>query len=64
VDELELRRTDRALRESEQRLRSLTESAIDAIVCTDGDGRIVMVNPAAERMFGYAAGAWAACPLT
>jgi diguanylate cyclase (GGDEF)-like protein len=56
VDELELRRTDRALRESEQRLRSLTESAIDAIVCTDGDGRIVMVNPAAERMFGYAAG--------
>ncbi|HEX8375756.1 MAG TPA: EAL domain-containing protein, partial [Geminicoccaceae bacterium] len=56
VDELELRRTARALRESEQRLRSLTESAIDAIVCTDGDGRIMMANPAAERMFGYAAG--------
>lgn len=56
VDELELRRTGRALAASEQRLSSMTASAPDAIVCTDSKGHIVLANPAAERMFGYAAG--------
>ena len=33
--------------------RNLLESAADAIVIADGDGRIVRLNQQAERMFGY-----------
>ena len=33
--------------------RNLLESAADAIVIADGDGRIVRLNRQAERMFGY-----------
>lgn len=32
----------------------LFENATEGIVLTDGDGKIVMINPSAERMFGYA----------
>ena len=35
--------------------RALVESAPTAILSTDGEGRILLVNPAAEAMFGYAA---------
>jgi PAS domain S-box-containing protein len=34
---------------------ALLESASDAIVATDRDGRIVFWNPGAERIFGFAA---------
>jgi len=43
----------KALRESENRFRTLAETASDAIVTIDGAGRIVLVNRAAEHMFGY-----------
>jgi PAS domain S-box-containing protein len=43
----------KALRESENRFRTLAETASDAIVTIDGAGRIVLVNRAAEAMFGY-----------
>lgn len=36
-------------------MTSLFENATEGIVLTDGKGRIVMVNPAAERMFEYSA---------
>src|SRR5262249_53256721 len=38
---------------SEQTLRSVLETAPDAIVVIDAQGRIVLVNAQTERMFGY-----------
>src|SRR5207248_9419325 len=46
---------DRALRESEARLRSLIESAVDGIITIDEQGTVETFNPAAERLFGYQA---------
>jgi PAS domain S-box-containing protein len=43
------------LSHSERRYRQLTEATLDGIVLTDERGMIVLFNPAAERMFGYAA---------
>ena len=42
-----------ALRESENRFRTLAETASDAIITIDEDSRIVLVNQAAEKVFGY-----------
>ncbi|MBI1996568.1 MAG: PAS domain S-box protein, partial [Deltaproteobacteria bacterium] len=42
------------LRKAEAWLRTLIETTQDALVSIDRQGRIVMFNPAAERMFGYA----------
>ncbi len=41
------------LEASEQRLRAITESARDAIIMADDQGRISYWNPAAASMFGY-----------
>ncbi|MEK6976836.1 MAG: PAS domain S-box protein, partial [Candidatus Hydrothermarchaeota archaeon] len=42
-----------ALRKSEAMYRGLVEAATDAVVSADGDGKIVLWNPAAARLFGY-----------
>jgi len=44
-----------SLSDSELRYRSLTESAMDAIVSADADANIISWNKGAERMFGYSA---------
>jgi PAS domain S-box-containing protein len=44
-----------ALREGEARYRSLFEHSVDAILLTATDGRILMANPAACRLFGWTA---------
>lgn len=44
-----------ALREGEARYRSLFEHSVDAILLITADGRILMANPAASRLFGYTA---------
>jgi PAS domain S-box-containing protein len=49
--ELRRLRRDRDLREREQKLSRLIESAMDAIVELDGDLRVASMNSAAERVF-------------
>ena len=46
--------TERALRESEDRFRTLLNSAPDAMLAVNADGKIIQSNQQAERMFGYA----------
>ena len=49
--------TEEALRRSEARTRSIIDNLLGGLVTTDHAGLIESVNPAAERMFGYFAGA-------
>jgi len=44
-----------ALRESERRLAAVIDNTVDGIITIDEAGRIENFNPAAERMFGFAA---------
>jgi len=48
-------RQARALTESEAHLRSIVETAVDSLIVIDERGIIEVLNPAAERLFGYAA---------
>jgi PAS domain S-box-containing protein len=49
---LEQIRGRKALQQSEARNRAMLESALDAIITIDHEGRIIEFNPAAEQMFG------------
>ncbi|MDP3092748.1 MAG: PAS domain S-box protein [Nitrospira sp.] len=49
----ERKRTDAALRASEERLRTVVESSANGLVMVDGEGRIVLLNRQIERLFGY-----------
>ena len=46
-------RVERDLMAKEAEFRHLVQAAPDGIVLTDGDGKIVAWNSAAERLFGY-----------
>lgn len=55
VEEItERRAAETMLRESEQRLAGLVDSAMDAVIVVDAKQRVVLFNPAAEQMFGCA----------
>jgi PAS domain S-box-containing protein len=47
------RRARRESQASEERYRSLTDTASDAILIIDQEGTMVFVNPAAVKIFGY-----------
>lgn len=57
-------RVERALSESEERFRSVVETASDAIVLGDQNGTIISWNKAAQALFGYAAEEVLGEPLT
>jgi PAS domain S-box-containing protein len=62
-DITERKQDENALRESEETLRQLCNSAMDAIVMIDEQGRTILSNPAAEQMFGYAPGEMLGRPI-
>jgi PAS domain S-box-containing protein len=50
---VERRRAEQALRESEERYRTVAETASDAIVISDESARIIFANRAVDSIFGY-----------
>jgi two-component system, LuxR family, sensor kinase FixL len=55
TDVTDQKRIQDALRDREERMRAVLNTAADAIITIDEAGIIEGVNPATERMFGYAA---------
>lgn len=53
IEQSARRKAEKALQESEERFRFVTQKAIDAIVAIDQKGEIISWNLGAERMFGY-----------
>jgi two-component system, NarL family, sensor histidine kinase EvgS len=47
--------TQEALRDSATRIQSILNTVVDGIISIDSQGIIGTINPAAERLFGYAA---------
>ena len=50
---IERRNAEDALRDSEERYRIVIETASDAVITIDHQSRILFVNSAAEKIFGY-----------
>jgi PAS domain S-box-containing protein len=50
----ERERAEKALRESDERYRVVAETASEAIVVIDEESRMLFINGAAEKLFGYA----------
>jgi len=50
----ERKRIEKALRESEEKYRAIFENANEGIYQTSPEGRLLSVNPALARMFGFA----------
>jgi len=53
-DITERKRSEAALRTAEEKYRSIFENAVDGVFQTALDGRLLTVNPAMARMYGYA----------
>jgi two-component system, NtrC family, sensor kinase len=56
ADITERKRAEEALRESEERFRSLAHSAKNGIIIIDDYGKTTFWNPGAEKIFGYSEG--------
>jgi PAS domain S-box-containing protein len=55
---------EEALLEREEKYRIVAEAATDAIICIDEQSRILFINRAATRIFGYETGQMINQPLT
>ncbi len=53
LDITERKRAERSLRESEELFRAMSDSAQDAIIMMDNEGKISYWNRAAEKILGY-----------
>jgi PAS domain S-box-containing protein len=53
LDLTERKRTEDHLKANEVRTRAMFDSALDALITMDAEGRVQDFNPAAERIFGY-----------
>ena len=49
----DIEQKDSKLRESQEKFRSVADSAVDGIITTDTDGKIVLFNPSLKNIFGY-----------
>jgi PAS domain S-box-containing protein len=49
----ERKQAEHSLRQSEEGMRAILDSALDCIITMDHHGRVVEFNPAAEKTFGY-----------
>jgi len=56
IDITDRKQAEEALRSSEEKYRSIAESAAEAIIAADSDGNVISWNKGAETMFGYTAG--------
>ena len=54
-DLTERRAAEMALRAGAERLRAVVETAVDGVILIDSSARVLMFNPACERLFGYSA---------
>ena len=52
------------LSQSEERMRSIMDTANDAMIVADEMGDIILCNPAAQKMLGYTIEDWVGKPLT
>ena len=57
------RRAERAVREQEGWLRTTLNSICDAVIATDGEGRVRFMNPVAEGLTGWTQSEAAGLPL-
>ncbi|MBI2388299.1 MAG: PAS domain S-box protein [Deltaproteobacteria bacterium] len=55
-DVTDRQRAEDILRASEQQLRSILSTMLDAVFLVDGAGKLTFANPAAERLLGAASG--------
>jgi len=63
-DVTERKQAEEALERSEEQLRSVVQTASDAISITNSSGNIIFWNNAAEDMFGYTSGEIIGKPVT
>jgi len=61
---VKIREAEEDLRDSEEKFRAISESAGDATISVDTQGRIVFWNRVAETIFGYSANEMIGKPMT
>lgn len=60
----ELAQANKEIAQRERHLQSIVDATLDGIITIDESGRILSVNPATERIFGYSADELVGQPLT